>query len=245
MNTQNDNNDTNKFAQILLRDYIQSDFVNENDLNEIESYELLIDYVSQIHEHVINNDVFVNVSIENDLYDIHENFIYIQFRLNYDDELNQSLKFNVDDDDIKFILNHKCVCNDDDIIREYDNNIDMLIFDQKTIIDYNKKIEIEKYINEYIDLKKHLFNEKQLIFLNMLFKSNKYAFNQIDEITSDLQKSQFVCLHESINDSFSLISINNDFDIDITNNHELLQYVKTHNCELQIDLSYDVDVTNK
>ena len=129
MNTQNDNDTINKFAQILLRDFIQSNF-------EIESYELLIDYVSQIHEHVMNDDVFVNATIENDLYGIHENFIYIEFRLNYDDELNQSLLFNVDDDDIKFILNHKCVCNN---IFEYDNDddIDKLIINQKMIIDDN------------------------------------------------------------------------------------------------------------
>jgi len=240
MNTQNNNDNTNKFTQILLRDYMQTHF-------EIESYEMLINYVSEIYEHVMNNDVFVNATIENDMRNDDINCIYIDFRLNCDDELNTILRFNVDDDNIKFMLNHKCVCNN---ILEYDNDddIDKLIIDQKMIIDRQQqqtKLMIDKYINECIDLKKHLFNEKQLIFLNMLFKSNKYAFNQIDEITSDLQKSQFVCLHESINDSFSLISINNDFDVDITNDHELLQYVKTHNCELQIDLSYDVDVTNK
>jgi len=159
-------------------------------------------------------------------------------------------------------------CNRDNLYMLKNDNNMMNLF----------KMQITTQIkHEHINLKKHLFNEKQLIFLNMLIESNissmidesfdfindeidlyenenekfidciltNYTFNRIDEIVYDLQKSQFVCLHQCINNSFVLISINYDFEIDITNNRELLQYVKTHNCELQIDLSYDVEFYDK
>ena len=132
----NECNDTNKFAEILLRDYLKSDFINENEIDKIESYELIGNYVSQIHKHVMNDNVFVNATIENDVCNDDVNCIYIDFRLNYN-ELDTTLRFNVDDDDIKFILNHKCVSKKYIGLNEYDNNIDALLIDQKMMIDDN------------------------------------------------------------------------------------------------------------
>ena len=133
----NEYNDTNKFAEILLRDYLKSDFINENEIDKIESYELIGNYVSQIHKHVMNDNIFVNASIEHDLYNNDENFIFIEFRLCNCDELDTTLRFNVDDDDIKFMLNHKCVSKQYIGLNEYDNNIDALLIDQKMMIDDN------------------------------------------------------------------------------------------------------------
>jgi len=239
MNTQNDNNDTNKFAQILLRDFIQSDFVNENDLNEIESYEMLINYVSEIYEHVMNDDVFVNATIEND---INENYIYIDFRLCDFDELNLLLKFNRDDDDIKFMLNHKCVCNN---IFEYDNDddVDKLIINQKMIIDdnnnNNKKIEnndTNDIVSYHVKNRKYDFlksNEKTCT-MNDLIDSYACTIRYFIEMMND--KNTFVdiikkttCNAKSFDVEFLYAFVHDELIVTTNENDQGEQYFKIQN----------------
>jgi len=218
MNTQNNNDNTNKFTQILLRDFMQSNF-------EIQSYELLIDYVLQIHEHVMNNDVFVNATIENDMRNDDVNCIYIDFRLNCDDELNTILRFNVDDDNIKFILNHKCVCNN---IFEYDNDddVDKLIIDQKMIIDRQQQ-QTKSMLHKY----------KKIIIDEGDFKNLK----KLNDASCEIKKQ--LSIHQKILIDAIGYKFNDQQLLKMKNNEKIKSYISNaiyDNIDFD-QLSYDID----